>query len=347
MADRGAILRIEELNRHFPVYQGQIRRRAIGTIRALDGVSFDLHADESIGIVGESGCGKSTLAETLMRLGEPTSGAVFYKDENIFEFDTKQLRRYRREVQMVFQDPYSSLNPRMSVRTLVEEPLRVHGVHATDADLTNMVNDTLELVGLSVDHAKHYPHQLSGGQRQRVGIARALVLNPSVLICDEAVSALDVSVQAQVLNLLAGLKQELHLAMIFISHDLSVVRQLADRVGVMYLGKLVEMGTEHEIYETPAHPYTQALLSAVPTPMPGDESSSRIILEGDVPDPLHLQDGCNFRSRCWKAQGICAQQEPLLEARPGIAQVAACHFASPSIEATAPTQGVVSGEGGG
>lgn len=337
MADRGKttpastgddLLVVEDLVKHYPVQTGVLFRRTVGQIKAVDGVSFRVGAGETLGVVGESGCGKSTLAKVLMRLEPATSGAVRYEGEDVLTLKGAALKRMRRKVQMVFQDPYTSLNPRMTVGDIIGEPFEIHPEVAPKGDRRTKVQDLLDVVGLSPEHVNRYPHQFSGGQRQRIGIARALALRPNLIICDEPVSALDVSIQAQVMNLLGDLKAEFGLSYIFIAHDLSVVRHLSDRVAVMYLGKLAETGTDQEIYEQPSHPYTQALLSAVPVPDPrAREHKTRIPLEGDVPSPADPPSGCRFRTRCWKAQDRCAQEEPQLVERHG--HLSACHFAEP------------------
>jgi oligopeptide transport system ATP-binding protein len=322
------ILEVRDLVKHFPLTHGLIFKRQIGAIKAVDGVSFDLHRGETLGVVGESGCGKSTLAKLLMALERPTAGSVRIKGKDIGTAKGAEIKRMRRNIQMVMQDPYTSLNPRMTVGDIVGEPFEIHPDAAPKGDRRGKVQELLELVGLDPDHVNRYPHQFSGGQRQRIGIARGLALQPEIIICDEPVSALDVSIQAQVMNLLERLQNELDLAYIFIAHDLSVVRHISDRVAVMYLGKIVEIGRDTEIYEKPTHPYTQALLSAVPVPNPeGREQRQRIILQGDPPSPANPPSGCHFRTRCWKAQDICAEREPLLEIRTGSDHPSACHFA--------------------
>jgi oligopeptide transport system ATP-binding protein len=321
------ILEVRDLVKHFPLSQGIVLKRQIGAIKAVDGVSFDLHRGETLGVVGESGCGKSTLAKLLMALERPTSGEVKIKGVDMAKARGAELKHMRRNIQMVMQDPYTSLNPRMTVGDIVGEPYEIHSDVAPKGDRRRKVQELLEVVGLNPEHINRYPHQFSGGQRQRIGIARGLALQPEVIICDEPVSALDVSIQAQVMNLLERLQTEFDLAYIFIAHDLSVVRHISDRVAVMYLGKIVELGKDEAIYERPTHPYTQALLSAVPVPDPeGRENRERIILQGDPPSPADPPSGCRFRTRCWKAQDICAEQEPLLEIRVG-GHRSACHFA--------------------
>ncbi|MEV7550080.1 dipeptide ABC transporter ATP-binding protein [Amycolatopsis sp. NPDC089917] len=321
------ILRVENLVKYFPVRAGILFKRTIGQVKAVDGVSFDLMPGETLGVVGESGCGKSTLAQVLMRLEEPTGGLATFEGRDIFALRGAELRKLRREIQIVLQDPYTSLNPRMTVGDIVGEPFEIHTEVAPKGSRAAKVRELLDVVGLNPEHINRYPHQFSGGQRQRIGIARALALRPKVIICDEPVSALDVSIQAQVMNLLGELQKEFGLSYVFIAHDLSVVRHLSTRVAVMYLGKIVEMGTEEEIYEHPSHPYTQALLSAVPVADPALRGQRQVIrLEGDVPSPLDPPSGCRFRTRCWKAQDICADQEPELITRAG-GHLSACHFA--------------------
>jgi oligopeptide transport system ATP-binding protein len=321
------ILSVHDLVKHFPVRVGVVFKRTVGHVRAVDGVSFDLHPGETLGVVGESGCGKSTLAQVLMRLEPPTGGTATFEGRDMFRMRGAELRRLRRDIQIVLQDPYTSLNPRMTVGDIVGEPFEIHPEVAPKGSRRGKVQELLEVVGLNPEHINRYPHQFSGGQRQRIGIARALALRPKVIICDEPVSALDVSIQAQVMNLLGKLQGEFGLSYVFIAHDLSVVRHLSDRVAVMYLGKIVEIGTEEQIYEHPMHPYTQALLSAVPVPDPTLRGQRQVIrLEGDVPNPVDPPSGCRFRTRCWKAAEICATNEPELKSRAG-GHPSACHFA--------------------
>ncbi|MFB9237376.1 ABC transporter ATP-binding protein [Plantactinospora siamensis] len=322
------ILEVRDLVKHYPVTRGVVFKKTIGQVRAVDGVSFDLHRGETLGVVGESGCGKSTLSRVLMSLEPPTGGQVLYKGRNVATLKGGELRRLRRQIQLVMQDPYTSLNPRMTVGDLVGEPFEIHTEVAPRGSRRRRVQELLDLVGLNPEHINRYPHQFSGGQRQRIGIARALALRPEIIVCDEPVSALDVSIQAQVMNLLEQLQRDLGLSYVFIAHDLSVVRHLSDRVAVMYLGKIAEIGTEEEIYERPTHPYTQALLSAVPVPDPTSRSQKAIIrLTGDVPSPANPPSGCRFRTRCWKAQDVCAREEPALVQRRGTDHPSACHFA--------------------
>ncbi len=321
------ILRVDNLVKHFPLTEGILFKRQVGSIQAVDGVSFDLYPGETVGLVGESGCGKTTTARLILRLEKATSGRVFYKGRDIFSMRGRALRELRRNIQIVFQDPYASLNPRMTVGDIVSEPWDIHRDVVARKDRRAKAHELLEVVGLNPDHINRYPHQFSGGQRQRIGVARALALNPEIIILDEPVSALDVSVQAQVINLLEHLQEEFGLAYIFIAHDLSVVRHISDRVAVMYLGKFVEAGSHSDVYDRPAHPYTQALLSAAPLPDPQMRGAKkRIVLEGDVPSPADPPSGCRFRTRCWKAEEICAQEEPALIDR-GQGHPSACHFA--------------------
>jgi oligopeptide transport system ATP-binding protein len=328
MASSDAILQVRDVMKHFPITEGIVFKKQIGAVKAVDGVTFDLMRGETLGLVGESGCGKSTLAKLLMVLERPTAGEVTYNGQDIFKLSTRDLRRLRRQIQIVLQDPYTSLNPRMTVGDIVGEPFAIHTDVAPKGDRKRRVQELLDVVGLNPDYINRYPHQFSGGQRQRIGIARGLALRPEIIICDEPVSALDVSVQAQVMNLLEDLQEEFGLSYIFIAHDLSVVRHIADRVAVMYLGRIVEIGTDAEIYETPTHPYTQALLSAVPVPDPSLRGQrDEIVLEGDVPSPANPPSGCRFRTRCWKAQDICAEEDPDLVVRPGSPHPSACHFA--------------------
>ena len=334
------ILSAHDLVKHYPIRTGVFRRQT-GAVRAVDGVSFDLYPGETLGIVGESGCGKSTLGRLLVQLEAPTAGELTFDGQKMSDVGTSDLRRMRRDIQIVFQDPYTSLNPRMTVGRIIGEPFEIHSDLVPKNKRLARVQELLELVGLSPEHINRYPHQFSGGQRQRIGIARGLALNPKVIVCDEPVSALDVSVQAQVVNLLEKLQRELGLAYVFIAHDLSVVRHISHRVGVMYLGKMVEIGDETQIYERPTHPYTQALLSAVPVPDPTmRDKKDQIVLTGDVPSPANPPSGCRFHTRCWKAQEICSTTEPPLELRndgPG-QHNSACHFAEPR-NVVAPTSG--------
>jgi oligopeptide transport system ATP-binding protein len=322
------VLETRDLVKHFPLTRGIVFKTKFGDVRAVDGVSLQLSRGETLGVVGESGCGKSTLARLLVGLEKPTSGTIVVRGKDISKLDASARRRARRNIQLVMQDPYTSLNPRMTVADIVGEPFEIHSDVVPRGSRKSRVRELIDLVGLNPDHINRYPHQFSGGQRQRIGIARALALNPEIIICDEPVSALDVSIQAQVVNLLEKLQNELKLSYIFIAHDLSVVRHIADRVAVMYLGKVVELGTDLDIYEHPTHPYTQALLSAVPVPDPTLRGlRDQIVLEGDVPSPANVPSGCRFRTRCWKAQEICVTEEPPLVTRDRSAHPSACHFA--------------------
>jgi len=345
MADK--LLRVEGLVKHFPITKGLLRRRS-GEVKAVDGVDLSIGQGQTLGIVGESGCGKSTLARCILRLLEPTAGKIFFEGEDITHVEPKRMRSLRRQMQMVFQDPYASLNPRMTVRDIVSEPMAVHGLHK--GKRRERVGELIERVGLNPEHGNRYPHEFSGGQRQRIGIARALALQPKLIVCDEPVSALDVSIQAQVINLLEDLQSDFGLTYLFIAHDLSVVRHISDFVGVMYLGKIMEHSDRVGLYAKPLHPYSQALLSAVPIPDPVKEKERRrIILRGDVPNPSNPPSGCRFHTRCFRSEEVaasgedpvtigtvntrqvarvCVDEVPSLEEQgEGQGHLAACHFA--------------------
>lgn len=319
------VLEGRDLVKYFPAGSTRWLNRPTGTVQAVDGVSFALRRGTTLGIVGESGCGKSTLARVVTRLLDPSSGSLFLEGRDVTRLSGKELREFRRRVQIIFQDPYSSLNPRHSVGQIIALPMRVQGVEPSGGE-KQWVQELMEMVGLNPEHYNRYPHEFSGGQRQRIGIARALSLNPEVIVADEPVSALDVSIQAQILNLMQRLQRELGLSYVFIAHDLSVVRRISDDVGVMYLGKIVESGPAEELYASPRHPYTKTLLSAVPIADPvRARGHRRIILEGEVPSPIDPPSGCRFRTRCWKAEDRCAQDEPQLLA-PVAGRLVACHF---------------------
>jgi len=326
------LLRARGLVKHFPIRRGVLQRTA-GYVRAVDGVDLDVLPGQTMGLVGESGCGKSTLGRTLLRLVEPTAGSITFDGRDITRLRGRALKRVRRDMQIVFQDPIGSLDPRMTVHDIVAEGIGAHRL-ASGPERERRIREMLELVGLRPETADRYPHEFSGGQRQRIGIARALIVKPKLVIADEPVSALDVSIQSQVLNLFVQLKRELNLTYVFVAHNLAVVGYISDLIAVMYLGKIVELGDAAELYRRPLHPYTQALLSAVAQPVPGGRSR-RIVLHGEVPSPIDPPSGCRFRTRCPLAQNICAEQEPRLEPRAGYApdHVAACHFAGKPLPA--------------
>jgi oligopeptide transport system ATP-binding protein len=324
--DSDVLLKVVDLKMHFPIYRGVFQRQ-VGAVHAVDGVSFDVKRGETLGLVGESGCGKSTTGRAILQLYKPTAGEIFFEGTNLITLKREEMRWMRRQMQMIFQDPYASLNPRMTVSEIVGEPLSVHNV-AAGKEIQERVAHLLELVGLNPSFAGRYPHEFSGGQRQRIGVARALALQPSFIICDEPISALDVSIQAQVVNLLEDLQEQFNLTYLFIAHDLSMVRHISKRVAVMYLGVIMELANRDDLYLEPLHPYTQALLSAVPIPDPlADVNRTRIILEGDVPSPVNPPSGCRFRTRCPIADKICAESRPeFREVRVG--HFVACHMVS-------------------
>jgi peptide/nickel transport system ATP-binding protein/oligopeptide transport system ATP-binding protein len=319
------LMEVRDLYKHFPIHAGFFRRQ-VGAVKAVDGMSFDVLRGETLGLVGESGCGKSTTARLLLRLLNPTSGSIKFDGREIASIRGAALKSLRSEMQMIFQDPYSSLNPRKTVGTIIADPFVIHGYKQTKAERKRAVQELMDTVGLNPEHYNRYPHEFSGGQRQRIGVARALALKPKVIVADEPVSALDVSIQAQVLNLLRDLQRELGLTLIFIAHDLSVVRHMCDRVAVMYLGRIVELASSDQLYSHPRMPYTGALMSAVPVADPRlARVKKRQTLSGDVPSPTNPPSGCRFHTRCWKAQEICRTDDPPLEAKDG-GNLAACHF---------------------
>ena len=324
-ANDDVLLRVQDLRMYFPIYRGLIQRQ-VGAVRAVDDVSFEVRRGETLGLVGESGCGKSTTGRSILQLYKPTAGHVLFDGVDLVTLKGEKLRQMRRKMQMIFQDPYASLNPRMTVGEIVGEPLLIHNI-TNEKEINERVKHLLEVVKLNPSFSSRYPHEFSGGQRQRIGVARALALQPSFIVCDEPISALDVSIQAQVVNLLEELQEQFNLTYLFIAHDLSMVRHISDRVAVMYLGVVVELATRDEIYKKPLHPYTQALLSAVPVPDPVAEATrERIILKGDVPSPTNPPSGCRFRTRCPIAEGVCAESRPdFREVRPG--HFVACFFA--------------------
>jgi oligopeptide transport system ATP-binding protein len=325
MADNNTLVRVENLVKHFPIHQGILVQRQVGAVKAVDGISFDIKQGETLGLVGESGCGKSTTGRAILQLHKPTSGKVYYKDDELGSVNETQMRKLRRDMQIIFQDPYASLNPRMTIGDIISEPLEIHKI-GTPNERQERVRELLDLVRLNPFFIKRYPHEFSGGQRQRIGVARALALNPEFIVCDEPISALDVSVQAQVVNLLDELQSKFDLTYLFIAHDLSMVRHISDRIAVMYLGKLVELTDKDTLFFNRMHPYSIALLSAVPIPDPIKERQrKRIILEGDVPSPANPPSGCRFHTRCPIAQERCNIEDPPFEEKePG--HWVACHF---------------------
>ena len=320
------LIDVRDLKMHFPLTQGIIRQRVIGYVRAVDGISFSIERGQTLGLVGESGSGKTTIGRTIVRLYKPTAGQILFGDKDLATMDGEELRLARQRVQMIFQDPYASLNPRYTIGSLIAEPMHIYKV-ASGAEIHERTAELLRVVGLRPEYIDRYPHEFSGGQRQRIAVARALSINPEFIIADEPVSALDVSIRAQVLNLLQRLQQQFNLTYLFVSHDLSVVRHVADRIAVMYLGKIVELSDRDELYAAPKHPYTKALLSAVPIPDPQIEKKrKRIILSGDLPSPINIPSGCRFHTRCPMAQQICREVEPVYEKKEGREHYAACHF---------------------
>jgi oligopeptide/dipeptide ABC transporter ATP-binding protein len=319
------LLEVRDLVKHFPIRRGIVFQRQVGAVKAVDGISFEVKQGETLGIVGETGCGKSTTARLLCRLMDPTSGTISFDGREVGALKGDDLKALHREMQMVFQDPYSSLNPRKSVGSIISDPYVIHGLYSGEGERKKRVQDLMDRVGLNPEHYNRYPHEFSGGQRQRIGVARAIALEPKLLIADEPVSALDVSIQAQVLNLMRELQRDMGLTLVFIAHDLSVVRHMCDRVAVMYLGRIVEMADSDVLYSAPRHPYTGALLSAVPVPDPDGGTQQRQLLTGDVPSPANPPSACRFHTRCPKAQPKCSEDDPPLESKPG-GSIAACHF---------------------
>ncbi len=327
------MLEVKNLKKYYSLHGGFFLQRSAGIVKAVDDISFYINEGETFGLVGESGCGKSTTVRVILRLTPPTSGSVMYNGKNIFKLDRKQMFKTRREMQIIFQDPYASLSPRMTIGDIISEPMEIHKVGNKKSRMKK-VKELLSTVGLNPEHINRYPHEFSGGQRQRVGVARALALTPKLLLCDEPVSALDVSVQAQILNLLADLQKEFNLTYLFIAHDLSVVKHVSDRIGVMYLGKLFEVARSEDLYKKPLHPYTMALLSAIPIPDPElERKRRRVVLEGDVPSPINPPSGCSFHTRCPNAQDICSKEEPELKnySKDDNQHLAACFFAGKPI----------------
>jgi len=326
MSDNDVLLDVQDLKMYFPITQGLLIQRHVGDIKAVDGISFSIKKGETLGLVGESGCGKSTTGRAILQLYQPTGGQVIFQGDDLTRLKGETLRRKRRQMQMIFQDPYASLNPRMTVGNIISEPLEVHNIYPSRRERRERVQDLLRVVGLNPYFVNRYPHEFSGGQRQRIGVARSLAVNPEFIVCDEPISALDVSIQAQIINLLEDLQGEFGLTYLFIAHDLSVVKHISDRVAVMYLGKLAELADRDELYNNPMHPYTQSLLSAVPIADPViEEKRQRIILEGDVPSPANPPKGCNFSTRCPRVMDICHEEDPEFKDMGG-GHWAACHL---------------------
>jgi peptide/nickel transport system ATP-binding protein/oligopeptide transport system ATP-binding protein len=339
MSARPPLIEIRGLVKHFPLTRGIILQKQVGAVQAVDGIDLDINEGETLGLVGESGCGKSTTARLITRLLEPTDGSIVYRGQEIAHKTRRELKPLRRDMQMIFQDPYSSLNPRKTVGSIIGEPFIIHAIEEDDDKRKRLVQELMEQVGLNPEHYNRFPHEFSGGQRQRIGVARAIALKPKLVVADEPVSALDVSIQAQIINLLSQLQRDLGLTIIFIAHDLSVVRHVCDRVAVMYLGKIVEIAEADDLFDHPRHPYTGALLSAVPVPDPRlAREKQRQVLSGDVPSPTNPPAACRFHTRCPKCQTVCTQDEPLLEPKEG-GNVAACHFplTDPEIAKRVPT----------
>ena len=327
-AEKTILLNVKNVKKHFPVTRGIVFQKQIGTLKAVDGISFDVFKGETLGLVGESGCGKSTIARTILQLYRPTSGEVIFDKIDLTSLKGNELRKIRRRMQVVFQDPYSSLNPRLTVGDIIGEPLKIHRI-VKGKERLNQVKELINLVGLNLDSVKRYPHEFSGGQRQRIALARTLALKPEFIVCDEPISALDVSIQAQIVNLLEKLQSELGLTYLFIAHDLSMVRHISNRVAVMYLGKIVELAERNQLYNSPQHPYTKALFSSVPIPDPvAEENRRRIILDGDVPNPINPPKGCNFNTRCPVATDRCFNEEPAFRIVSS-GQWCACHLVEP------------------
>ena len=331
--ENNKLLEVKNLKKHFNLRSGFLFQKFTGSVKAVDGISFFIRRGETFGLVGETGCGKTTVAKVILRLIPQTSGEAIYNGVNLFKLNSREMFKIRREIQVIFQDPYASLSPRMTVGDIINEPFEIHKI-GDKRKRIKKVKELLKVVGLNPEHIHRYPHEFSGGQRQRVGVARALALTPKLLLCDEPVSALDVSVQAQILNLLTDLQKEFNLTYLFIAHDLSVVKHVSDRIGVMYLGKMVEVAKSEDLYKIPLHPYTIGLLSAIPIPDPElERKRKRIVLEGDVPSPINPPSGCSFHTRCPNAQDICSKEEPELKdySRNGNEHLAACFFAGKPI----------------